>query len=230
VLAILVAIGWLSGVDQWSVDHLMPGLTPGSAKQSLLHSLFPIFHPGKEHGHVAIAALTYGVVWIASVVPSVLLIAAALLFLRSRGRKRLALRLGIVFVAVNVIEIVGKALITRPALYAHEAGARIHVRPFDSSFPSGHEIRAVLLAACLATCIPKVRLVGVAWLVVVSMLLVVGGWHTPTDVAGGLLIATAGCLLAFTGSQEGERRIGQARVEVTPLSSEAKGDGRGYFV
>jgi hypothetical protein len=47
----------------------MPGLTPESGKPSLLSSLVPIFHPGKEHGHVAVAALTYGVVWAASVVP-----------------------------------------------------------------------------------------------------------------------------------------------------------------
>jgi membrane-associated phospholipid phosphatase len=213
ILAILVAAGSLSGIDQWSVDHLMPGLTPGSSKPSLLGSLVPIFHPSKEHGHVAIAALTYGVVWIASVVPSVLLVVAALLFLRSRGKKRLAFRIGLVFAAVNVVEILGKELITRPALYVHRAGASVHVRPFDSSFPSGHEIRAVLLVACLATCIPKVRLVGVAWLVVVSMLLVVGGWHTPADVAGGLLTATGGCLLACNGILGGraEDRSGPGR-------------------
>jgi membrane-associated phospholipid phosphatase len=230
VLATLVAAGSLSGIDQWSADHLMPGLTPGSSKPSLLGSLVPIFHPSKEHGHVAIAALTYGVVWIASVVPSVLLVVAALLFLRSRGRERLACRLGIVFVAVNVFEVVGKALITRPALYSHEAGERIHVLPFDSSFPSGHAIRAVLLVASLAACFPRLRSVGLAWLVAVSVMLVVGGWHTPSDVAGGLLLATGGCLLVFTGSQDWERRIGQGRVEVTPLSSEAKGDRGGDFV
>jgi membrane-associated phospholipid phosphatase len=213
VLAALVAAGSLSGIDQWSVDHLMPGLTPGSGKQSLFGSLFPIFRSSKEHGHVAIAALTYGVVWIASVIPSVLLVVAALLFLRSRGKKRLAFRIGLVFAAVNVVEILGKELITGPALYAHQAGTSVHVRPFDSSFPSGHEIRAVLLVACLATCIPNVRLVGIAWLVVVSMLLVVGGWHTPTDVAGGLLIATGGCLLAFNGISRGraEDRSGPGR-------------------
>jgi membrane-associated phospholipid phosphatase len=216
-LAILVAIGSLSGVDQWSVEHLMPGLTPGSGKPSLLGSLVPIFHPGKEHGHVAVAALTYGIVWIASVVPSVLLVGAALLYLRSRGRERLACRLGIVFVAVNVFEVVGKALVTRPALYSHEVGARIHVLPFDSSFPSGHAIRAVLLVTCLAACFPRLKSVGLAWLVAVSVMLVVGGWHTPSDVASGLLLATGGCLLAFTGLQDGERRIGQGQVEVTPL-------------
>jgi hypothetical protein len=161
VVAILVRVGSLNRLDQRSVDHLMPGLA-GTPTTSLLDSLFPIFNPGKEHGHVAIAALTYGAVWIASVVPSILLVATALLFLRSRGRERLALRLGVVFVAVNVIEVVGKAAISRPALFAHSGGGLIHVVPFDTSFPSGHEIRAVLLVACLAACFPRLLLVGLA--------------------------------------------------------------------
>ena len=211
-LAILVAIASLSGLDQWSVDHLMPGLTPGSGNQSLLGSLFPIFHPGKEHGHVAIAAVTYGVVWIASVVPSVVLVAAALVRLRSRGRERLALRLGIVFIVVNVIELAGKALITRPALYAHQGGLAIHVSPFDSSFPSGHMARAVLLAACLAICLPRAWALAVTWVIAVAVLLVVGGWHTPSDVAGGFLLAASGCLLLFTGPRLRSKPVSEGAV------------------
>jgi membrane-associated phospholipid phosphatase len=90
-----------------------------------------------------------------------------------------------------VIEVVGKAAISRPALFAHAGGGLIHVVPFDTSFPSGHETRAVLLVACLAACFPKAAAGRAAWLVAVTVMLVVGGWHTPTDVAGGLLIATA---------------------------------------
>jgi membrane-associated phospholipid phosphatase len=223
VVAILVRVGSLNRLDQWSVDHLMPGLA-GTSTTSLLDSLFPIFNPGKERGHVAIAALTYWAVWIASVVPSVLLVAVALLCLRSRGRQRLALRLALVFVAVNVIEVVDKGLITRPALYADQAGVRIHVGPFDSSFPSGHMTRAVVLAACVAICLPRVRTIATAWVIAVAVMLAVGGWHTPSDVAGGLLLATGGCLFAFMGSQDGGRRSDRARVEVTPLLDEAKGE------
>ena len=212
LLAILVAIGALSGLDQWSVDHLMRGLTPGSGNQSLLGSLFPIFHPGKEHGHVAIAALTYGVVWIASVVPSVVLVGAALLYLRSQGRGHLAFRLGVLFVAVNVIEVVGKGLITRPALYAHQAGTKTHIGAFDSSFPSGHMARSVLLAACLVICLPRVWAVAVAWVVAVAVLVVVGGWHTPSDVAGGFLLAASGCLLLFTGPRLRSKPVSEGAI------------------
>jgi hypothetical protein len=196
-VAVLVAAGSLAGVDQWSLDHLMPGVTPASRKPSLLGSLVPVFHPEKEHGHVAVAAVNYGIVWIASVGPSVVLVALALLYLWSRDRQRLAFCLGVVFVAVNVVEFVGKALITRPALYAGQGEARLHVLPFDSSFPSGHMMRAVVLIACLAACFPRARPIAFVWLAAVAVMLVVGGWHTPTDVTGGLLIAAWLTLAAF---------------------------------
>ncbi len=175
----------------------MPGLTATSGKPSFLGSLVPIFHPSKEHGHVAVAAANYSIVWIASPIPSTLLVASALLYLSTRGRKRLALWLGTVFIAANAAEFVGKRLITRPPLYAEQAGERIHVRPFDSSFPSGHMIRAVVLAACLVTCFPRTRPIALVWLTAVAVMLVVGGWHTPTDVAGGLLIASWLLISAF---------------------------------
>ena len=71
--------------------------------------------------------------------------------------------------------------------------------PFDSSFPSGHMARAVLLAACLVACFPRTRPFVLVWLVAVAIQAVVGGWHVPSDVAGGLLLASVGCVLAFKG-------------------------------
>jgi hypothetical protein len=51
-------------------------------------------------------------------------------------------------------------------------------------------MRAVLLVACLIACFPRLWLLGMAWLTAVSIMLVFGGWHTPSDVAGGFAIAT----------------------------------------
>jgi membrane-associated phospholipid phosphatase len=221
VLAILVDLGSLSRVDQWSVDHLMPGLAGTTTNTSLLDSLFPIFDPGKEHGHVLISALTYAIVWIASAIPAFLLVGLAILYLHRRSQDTQAIGLGVAFVIANAIEVIGKSTITRPALHTQTL---IHVVPFDTSFPSGHEIRAVLLVACLAACVPKLRRVGLTWLVAVSVMLVVGGWHTPSDVAGGLLVATAVGLLAFIGSQNGGQRSQPAMVEGNPLVDQAKGD------
>jgi len=94
--------------------------------------------------------------------------------------------------------VIGKSTITRPALHTRSGRGLIHVVPFDGSFPSGHEIRAVLLVACLVACFPRLRAVGIGWLCAVTVMLVVGGWHTPSDVLGGLLIAVAVTGIALT--------------------------------
>ncbi len=198
VLAILVGAGSVGPVDQWSVDHLMPGLTGTSTSTSLVDSLFPIFDTGPQHGHVLVSALTYAVVWIASVIPALLLIGLGVLYLHRRGQDRLAIGLGGAFVVANLVEVIGKSTITRPDLHTRSGQAVIHVVPFDASFPSGHELRAVLLVACLLACFPKLWPVGLGWLCAVTVMLVVGGWHTPSDVLGGLLIAVALIALAPT--------------------------------
>jgi membrane-associated phospholipid phosphatase len=196
VLAALVAAGSLAGVDQWALDRLMPGLGSGAKQPSVLSSAFPIFDAASERGHVALSAVTYATVWVASFVPSLLVVAGVSWWLWSRGRERLALGLGAAFVAVNAVEAIGKAAIVRPALFATADGVRSHIEPFDASFPSGHMSRAVVLAACVAVCAPRLRRAAVAWVVAVAVLLVVGGWHTPSDVAGGLLLGVAAVLVA----------------------------------
>jgi membrane-associated phospholipid phosphatase len=191
VLAILVGAGSLSRPDQWSVDHLMPGLTGATRSTSVLDSLFPIFDPGKEHGHLLVSALTYAIVWIASVIPASLLVALAIFSLHRHGKDTLAIGIGTAFVVADLIEIIGKSTITRPALHTRSGRTVVHVVPFDTSFPSGHEIRAVLLVVCLIACFPRLWPVGLGWLSAVTVMLVVGGWHTPSDVLGGLLVAVA---------------------------------------
>ncbi len=197
-LASLVGLGQLSGPDQWSVDHLMPGLVATAANTSLFHSLLPIFDPSKEHGHLAVSAVTYGVVLTASVLPAALLVLLAAWHLYGNGRSPLAVGLGFAFVVVNVVEVLGKRLITRPGLSSHFPSTT-HVVPFDSSFPSGHEMRATLLVVCLIAVKPRLWPLGVGWLAAVTVMLVVGGWHTPSDVAGGLVagIAVGATMLAL---------------------------------
>jgi hypothetical protein len=61
---------------------------------------------------------------------------------------------------------------------------------------------------CLARSFRGLLPVGLAWLLAVSVMLVVGGRRTPTDVAGGLLIAISATLVAF---RHAARRPKQAR-------------------
>jgi membrane-associated phospholipid phosphatase len=212
VLAVLVGLGELDGLDQWSVDRLMPGLGPHHVSGSAVDSLFPIFDPAAERGHVAVSAATYAVVWVASVVPSLVLVAVALVCLRRRGRAALGVRLGLAFVAVNAVELIGKAAVVRGDLFTGAHGARVQVRPFDSSFPSGHMSRGVVLAACLALCAPRARPLALAWTAAVAAMLVAGGWHTPTDVAGGLALATAAVLVAVRSDGSSVRGRASRRV------------------
>jgi membrane-associated phospholipid phosphatase len=91
------------------------------------------------------------------------------------------------WLAAVAIEIVFRQTLTRPALY-HDG---VHLVAFDMSWPSGHALRCALVAAAFAAAWPRVRIPLVAWLGTAIVLLELAGFHTPTDIAGGLLLATA---------------------------------------
>ena len=98
--------------------------------------------------------------------------------------------IALALLAAVAVEVVCKELITRPALHR---GA-LHVAAFDSSFPSGHTLRAILVAAAVW---PVLRGVAVAWAAASIVLLQLAGWHTPTDIAGGVVLG----LLALLGAR-----------------------------
>lgn len=211
-LAILVQVGALTGVDQWAVDHFMPALRPRSVPRSAGTSVFPIFHV-RRGMDLPVAAATYGVAWIASALPALVLTAIGCLYLQRRGHAGLAVRFALVFVAVNVLVLVGKSVIDRPALYGTDPrGLRVHVLPFDTSFPSGHASRAVILAALGSLCVARLRPLAAFWLAAVLVLLVVGAWHTPSDVLGAVLLAGA---LVVPLLRDRDRLHPRARDDVT---------------
>jgi membrane-associated phospholipid phosphatase len=76
-------------------------------------------------------------------------------------------------------------VLARPLLHRHG----LPLAAFESSFPSGHTLRAVLLAATAGAVRPGARLWLAAWAAAVLVLLEVDGVHVPTDIAGGLLLA-----------------------------------------
>jgi membrane-associated phospholipid phosphatase len=148
------------------VDHLMPGAHFSARKSNLSDGLVPLLHAHWD-GAVAIAANIV-------TLPASFLIALAIVAWRSR-----ALALGLA--AAVVIEAICKATIVRPALHA----GTLHIGAFDSSFPSGHTLRTVIVAAALA---PVVGAWAAVWAIASIVLLQLAGWHTPTDIAGGLLL------------------------------------------
>jgi membrane-associated phospholipid phosphatase len=177
-LAILVAVGAFTGLDQWSVDHLMPGGTFESEDNGVLGALVPLYGSDWNSGwSVAANVVT---------LPASFVIALAITAWRSRA-------LAVFLVAATAVETLCKHVLDRPALH-HDAQ---HIVGFDSSFPSGHTLRTVILAAAFA------KPWAAAWAVVSIVLIQLDGWHTPTDIGGGLVLGA----LALLGARGAARAL-----------------------
>jgi membrane-associated phospholipid phosphatase len=174
-IAALVAAGVLTRFDQWGVDHLMPGADFRARQSTFAESLVPLLGAHWETWLGGIANIV--------TLPASFLLSLAIVAWRSR-------LLALALLAAVAVEVVCKELLERPALY----DGAFHIGAFDSSFPSGHSLRTVLVAAALW---PLLRGWAVAWAVASIVLLQLAGWHTPTDIAGGVLLA----LLALLGAR-----------------------------
>ena len=214
LVALLSATGVLSSLDQHAVNEWMPGLDHGAGSRgggliggaASSEALIPGWQAPRAGGERASLA-TYVVVVLASGLPSVLLAGGALALLARRGRRSLAVCLGAAFVLANVAEVVTKLALGREALHTWvPPGALPRILPFDHSFPSGHTLRSALLAACVLALWRRAGLAVAAWALAVALLLVSGGWHTPTDVIGGVLLAVAFGAAAAAAAPEVEAR------------------------
>lgn len=180
-LAVLVAAGALSRIDQWSIDHLMQGLRDND-QPTAAEALVPLLG---AHWHTALDDVANLVTLPAQALISTALVGVACLVLRRRGRVRAALVWGAVWVAGNAVEVLCKSVLERPLLHAHVAA----LRAFESSWPSGHALRSVLLAATVAAVWPRASTWAAAWAAASLVLLEVAGFHVPSDIAGGVLLA-----------------------------------------
>ena len=185
-LAVLVAHGVLTRIDQWAVDHAMPGAA-FSGKPTFADAIVPLLG---AHWHPALHAVSEIVTVPASFTPALAIVAVAC----ARVRGRAAAALAAAFVAGNVVEVVVKASLTRPDLYAHGAP----LSGFAASYPSGHTIRTILVALAVAWAWPRLEWWAVAWAAASIALLLLAGQHVPSDIAGGLLVG--GALVATTWS------------------------------
>jgi membrane-associated phospholipid phosphatase len=216
MLAALVATGHLNTVDSYAVRHLMP------------------FGTGIEHGgsHLLVRLLAYQghqfhlgrVLRLpASALLSTVLILAVCLVLWRRGRRELATLWLAAFVVANVAEGIGKLAITKPTLYALSHGS-LTPAGFPHSFPSGHATRAALLAAAAASAWTRLWPLFLAWVVVLVVTAELDAIHTPSDLAGGVLLA--GALISAVLAINRRRLHGSGvRSQVSP--SEEAGDSPG---
>ena len=139
---------------------------------------------------------TAGIAVLANPLPLVLggllLVAIALL----RRRWLMAAIVPLILVSANACTQLLKPALTDPRIIDVDGIARV----YPGSWPSGHSTASMSLALCLVLVAgPRLRplaaLAGAAAAIGVGYSLVSGGWHLPSDVFGGYLVAATFTLL-----------------------------------
>jgi membrane-associated phospholipid phosphatase len=154
----------------------------------LLEGLVPLLHSHWSSSYAVAANIV--------TLPASFLISLAIAFACSRA-------VGAVLVTAVAVEVLCKEVLTRPALY----DGSFHITAFDSSFPSGHALRTLIVAAAVGWRWPRARPIAVVWAIASLVLIQVAGWHTPTDIAGGVLLAALALLGARGAGALGRRRL-----------------------
>ncbi len=183
VLAVVVAVGWLDAVDRYAVRELMPGGLPIESSIPVIGRLL------QYHGHHFDLSQVVRVP--GTIVASVVLAFLAGLVLLRRGERRACVAWALAFAAANAVVVVGQTVITKPALYGIAYGRHERLDGFLSSFPSGHATRLVLLGAVFTYLWPRAGALLAVWVAGALVSLEVDGLHTPSDIAGGVLLAVA---------------------------------------
>jgi membrane-associated phospholipid phosphatase len=140
---------------------------------------------------VLIAAICAAVAMLAVLVDRGSLATLGLRRLARSGRPRLALLWASALAAGFAIELAAKA-----AVHQQQPDHRVICRGlgaggFDASFPSGHALRAVLLAGIGAALWPHLQRRFVLSALAVALALQVNGIHPLSDIVAGLLTGAA---------------------------------------
>lgn len=178
VLTGLVWAGVFTSFDRYSVQHWMPWAQFGRQHLIVVGSAFK---PAIRH------TLAGSLVSLWTYPASPFISALIVLFCARRLPRNQAIAAIALWLVANALELIGKVVITRPSVGNHN---------FSNSFPSGHTVRAVVVAAVVAWTWQRAALPAYAWVLGVGVALVALGAHVPTDVIGGALLATA--LLGIT--------------------------------
>ncbi len=143
-------------------------------------------------------------------------IAVALL----RGRPRVAIAVAAILLGANVTTHLLKPLLAEPrAAWLFDGFTPVS----PGSWPSGHATAAMSLAlasvlAAPARARPVVGALGALFAVAVSYSFLTLGWHYPSDVFGGFLVAATWALLAIAGLKAADSRSPGAIPAITPAS------------
>jgi membrane-associated phospholipid phosphatase len=103
-----------------------------------------------------------------------------------RERRAVAVAWAAVFAASFVVELIGKATIERPfATPGHLLG------PANGTFPSGHTMRALIVAAAFSVAWPRACWLFALWAAATLVVVEMSGMHVISEVAGGILCGLA---------------------------------------
>ena len=129
-------------------------------------------------------------------VPLAAILAALLAWGWALGRRRETIAALALVAGANLIGVALKVALAHPRYYPILGAEQVG----DDAYPSGHATSAMSIAlAALLVAPARLRVVvatgAAAYAIAVSTSLVALGWHFPSDVLGGLLLAT-GCFFA----------------------------------
>jgi membrane-associated phospholipid phosphatase len=131
------------------------------------------------------------------------------------GRPRQAVAAALLVGAANIVTQVVKIAAAHPRYQPILGSDQLS----GTVFPSGHATAAMSLALAAVLVAPSrwrpaTAIVGGAFALAVSIALVIQGWHYPSDVLGGFLVAGTVTMLALAGLRAIEgRRAGGAAVD-----------------
>jgi membrane-associated phospholipid phosphatase len=149
--------------------------------------------------------------------PYVLIGVVLVLIALVRGRIRVAIAVPIVMFCASASTELLKHLLAHPRPSEWFGGATIEA----ASWPSGHATAAMALALCAAMVSPPrlratVAALGGGFAVAVSYSILMLGWHFPSDVLGGFLVAATWTLLAVAALAVGRRQ--ESESAASPLA------------
>ncbi len=190
---VLLALTWVLGLHVGAFER---------ADQSIYRGFYAL---GERRRIDAVASF---IAHLCNPNPYVYLAAVPVLVALLRGRSRVLLAIAVILLGANATTELLKPLLAHP-----RAAGLLHgvSTPSPASWPSGHATAAFSLALCCvlaapARLRPAVATLGAAFAVAVSYSFLSLGWHFPSDVLGGFLVATIWTLLAIAGVYAADQR------------------------
>lgn len=125
----------------------------------------------------------------------------------ARGRPRVAVAVLVLVILTSVSSQWLKELLAHP----REQAPGLDFRLGPEAFPSGHATAAMSLALAAVLAAPRrarpaAAMLGALLALAVGASVVAGGWHFPSDVLGGYLLATGWALVLAALLSEADRR------------------------